>query len=153
MADTIIPTSCTSIHPSSHTLSQTLTAANDLMTTCMQDYSTTSSPLPHQPPQMFPSASSLLFPFPSVPTSMPYDVRYHSEQAMAGYIQELPDSLDPVPIIQCDQVTGNPIHFYSECTTNVSPSSFLDSITTPTTSSFQSSTYNFSRPIPAVKCE
>ncbi len=45
------------------------------------------------------------------------------------YSSELPEhnSLDPIPIISCDQITGNPIQFYNDCTkTDLSPPPFVD---------------------------
>ena len=99
----------------------------------MQDFNPiTTSPSFHQHhTELFvPSSTSL------TPYALPYETGmiFTSEAGnMGGYshnysseIQEH-NSLDAIPIIPCDQVTGNPIRFYSDCTKpDLSPRPFVD---------------------------
>lgn len=130
MSDTRLQPPCTS-------LPMALPTTGDLTQGCIRDYSTiTTSPSYHHHPELFvvPSSSSLT-PYSQAP--LPYDtIMFPSEGNMGGYphtysadVQEH-NSLDPIPIISCDQATGNPIRFYDCNTGDLSPRPpFVNSIT------------------------
>ena len=82
---------------------------------------------------------------------------YQSESATIGYhnFPEVPEAgtLDPIPIISCDQVTGNPIRFYSDCNkTDLSPRpSFIDSMTPSVPNCYPSGAFNTVKTDPPTK--
>lgn len=112
-------------------------------------------------PELFavPSASSSLTPYTQSPSISHFDsmmfTNSGSEVASTrtGYPQPYSTSsevsaehnMDPIPIIPLDQATGNPIQFYSDCTTNdLSPRPPYDPITPPCPTSSYSNNMSFS---------
>ena len=97
---------------------------------CIRDYPpiTTSSSYHQHHSEMFavPSSTSL------APYSQAYDLFTSNmpsnyPQTYSSDVQEH-GGLDPIPIISCDQATGNPIRFY-ECGSDSPQHSFVDSPT------------------------
>ncbi len=128
------------------TLPMTLASTADLAQGpgCIRDYPPiTTSPSYHQHhSEMFAVPSSTSLP-PYSQASLQYDLFTSVASNMPGNYPQTYSSdvqehggLDPIPIIPCDQATGNPIRFY-ECGSDSPQPHFVDSPTYHPTGPFQ----------------
>lgn len=138
LSDSRLPSSCAGLPPP-------LTSSCQAGSIRAADYPPTTATTYTHPADLF-AASSSLTPYTQSPSIPHYDNMMFTSSGSdaasgtgypAAYGTTSSDdaqhgNMDPIPIIPLDQTTGNPIQFYSDCTTaDLSPRQPYDPITPP----------------------